>query len=132
MIDCRTGWRQDAKGTGRELTTDIKAKKSVAKFSFPGAAALALGPCTAQSMPPADSGLTASGFGCLCADCTCFVPRHGMQAALIYKYILAAIVLTCYHPVLWHVQSQTSPAVIQMLAGADIHIFNHLPSIAGH
>ena len=35
-LACRTGWRQDAKGTGRELTTDIKAKKSVAKLNFSG------------------------------------------------------------------------------------------------
>ena len=42
MVVCvlRTGWRQDAKGTGRELTTDLKAKKSIAKLSFSGAAAL--------------------------------------------------------------------------------------------
>ena len=33
---CRTGWRQDAKGTGRELTTDLKAKKSIAKLSSSG------------------------------------------------------------------------------------------------
>ena len=32
----RTGWRQDAKGTGRELTTDLKAKKSIAKLNFSG------------------------------------------------------------------------------------------------
>lgn len=39
-IQYKTGWRQDAKGTGRELTTDIKAKKSVAKLNFSGTAVL--------------------------------------------------------------------------------------------
>ena len=32
----RTGWRQDAKGTGRELTKDIKTKQSVAKLKQTG------------------------------------------------------------------------------------------------
>ncbi|KAL3133386.1 hypothetical protein ABBQ38_007254 [Trebouxia sp. C0009 RCD-2024] len=39
-IQYKTGWRQDAKGTGRELTTDLKAKKSIASLSFSGAAVL--------------------------------------------------------------------------------------------
>ena len=38
MVACRTGWRQDVKGTGRELTTDLKAKKSIAKLNFSGTA----------------------------------------------------------------------------------------------
>lgn len=39
-IQYKTGWRQDAKGTGRELTTDLKAKKSIAKLNFSGLAVL--------------------------------------------------------------------------------------------